>query len=102
MRMYVGDQEALNAFELEELAHGFEDPLPRHFRELFLGAPGDAAKQRAARIAVAGDVLAELLAEGETDEVSLQNAHYAQQLMEAVPLRSVTDTSPSPRVRKAA
>lgn len=70
-------------FELEE--------LPGHFRDLFRGPPGasEPAEHRAARMAVARDVLAELLDEGEHDGLALQDAWYAVRLGGAELLRHV-------------
>ena len=92
MRTYVGGQEAVNAIEFVELACGFEHdlPMPDDFRQLFLGVPGETDEQRAVRLAVAGDVLADLLDMSDVDEVATLNALYAEQLMRAVPLRKRT------------
>ncbi|MCX4824392.1 tail fiber assembly protein [Streptomyces sp. NBC_01142] len=87
MRTYVGGQEALNAFEFGELAYGFGDPMPEDFRDLFVGEPAESTQQRAARMAVAREVLAELQEQSEEDEVSRLNARYAAQLSRVVPLR---------------
>ncbi len=63
--------------------------LPGCFRELFRGPPGvhEAADERAARLAVARDVLAELLDEGNRDDLTLQDAWYALRLGGAELLR---------------
>jgi hypothetical protein len=89
MRTYVGDQEAVNAFEFEELAYGFDEPIPNDFRELFLlGAPGESDEECAARLTVAREVLAELQEEGETDLIARENARYAKALSSVVLLRN--------------
>ncbi|MFE5729297.1 hypothetical protein ACFQ7A_00055 [Streptomyces sp. NPDC056528] len=104
MRTYVGGQEAVNALEFVELAYGFEFdvPMPEDFRELFLGASDETGEQRTVRLAAARDVLAELREASEADEVSLLNALYAEQLMNAVPLRSRDTATRAPGSRKAA
>jgi hypothetical protein len=56
-----------------------DDP-PEDFRDLFLGPPGESAEQRAGRLTAAGDVLAELLDEGASDDLTLQDALYAVRL----------------------
>ncbi|WP_432092299.1 hypothetical protein [Streptomyces sp. bgisy100] len=85
MRTHVSDEEAPEGFQPDASAH-VTDPVPTYFRELFLGEYGESPVQRAARTAVAREVLAELQEEGETDEVARQNALYAQQLSEIAPL----------------
>jgi hypothetical protein len=50
------------------------------FRELFLGTDGESAEERATRLEVAREVLAELLEEGREDDISFLNALYAAQL----------------------
>lgn len=104
MRTYVGGQEAVTALEFAELAYGFEVdvPMPEDFRELFLGAPDETGEQRAIRLAAARDVLADLRESSEADEVSLLNALYAEQLMNAVPLKSRVAATRTPWSRKAA
>ncbi|MDT3395228.1 hypothetical protein RKE29_00940 [Streptomyces sp. B1866] len=81
MRTHVGDQESLDASEPDGTAYGVDD-----FHELFLGRPGETAEQRAVRTEVAKDVLAELLAEGQADEIAFLNAVYAAQLASLTPL----------------
>jgi len=56
--------------------------LPGHFGDLFRGPPGgdESDEQRAARLAAARDVLAELLEEGEHDAFVMQDALYAIRL----------------------
>ncbi|WP_254792835.1 hypothetical protein [Streptomyces sp. CC77] len=88
MRTYVGDQEAWDAFEFEEPACGFDPLADAVFPALFAGVGGEATEASAARLDVAGEVLAELLAAAEEDEVAWLNALYAAQLMGVVPLRS--------------
>lgn len=63
--------------------------LPGCFRELFRGPPGahESADERAARLAVARDVLAELLDAGDHDDLALQDAWYAVRLGGAELLR---------------
>ncbi|WP_208106142.1 hypothetical protein [Streptomyces sp. GC420] len=86
MRTYVGDQEAANPSEFEELALGFEDPTPQFFQALFLGRPGESAADRAARLSVARDVLAELQERGASDDIARQDAEYARALSKLAPL----------------
>jgi hypothetical protein len=62
--------------------------LPGHFRDLFRGPPGETGEQRAARMAVAADVLADLLEEGAHDGITWQDALYAVRLGGAELLRS--------------
>ncbi len=78
--------------------------LPEHFGELFHGPPGDAEsdEQRAARMAVARDVLADLLEEGEADSIAMQDALYAVRLGGAALLRADRRTVRTARVREAA
>lgn len=104
MRTYVGGQEAVNIFEIAELAYGFEfEPAtPEDFRELFLGKPGESAEERAVRLAAAVDVLAELQELSDTDEVSTLNALYAEQLMSVVPLKNQVMAARTPWSKKAA
>ncbi|WP_327368688.1 hypothetical protein [Streptomyces sp. NBC_01217] len=89
MRTYIGGQEAVNVIEFEELAYGFDAALPDDFRELFLlGTPSESADERAARLAVAGEVLAELQEAAKTDAIAGENARYAEALTSVVPLRN--------------
>ncbi|MEV7427088.1 hypothetical protein [Streptomyces sp. NPDC091212] len=53
------------------------EPDPEDFRALFLGKRGESAEERRIREAAARDVLAELVEEGQTDEISRVNAAYA-------------------------
>jgi hypothetical protein len=50
---------------------------PEPFRELFAGRQDEPPEERAARLAAAGDVLAELLEQGGADSVALEDAQYA-------------------------
>ncbi|MEU2506001.1 hypothetical protein ABZ621_14955 [Streptomyces sp. NPDC007863] len=104
MRTYVGGQEAVNALEFTELAYGFEFdvPMPEDFRDLFLGVPDETDEQRAVRLAAARDVLAEMRESSDADEVSLLNTLYAEQLMDAVPLRNRAVKNRTLRSRKVA
>lgn len=52
MRTYVGNQEAWNAYEFEELACGVD-------RELIFGSPYESPEERAARMDAARDILAD-------------------------------------------
>ena len=65
--------------------------LPGHFADLFRGPPGggESGEQRAARMAVAREVLAELLEAGESDGIAMQDALYAVRLGGAGLLRAV-------------
>jgi hypothetical protein len=65
--------------------------LPAHFGDLFRGPPDgcESNDQRAARIAAARDVLAELLEEGTSDGIAMQDALYAVRLGGAQLLCSV-------------
>ncbi|MFC5719889.1 hypothetical protein ACFP1Z_06810 [Streptomyces gamaensis] len=87
MRMYIGSQEALTAAEFLELALGF-DELPAGIdRDLFRGplAP-ESPEERAARLDVAREVIADLAAQGEGgDEIAAWDALYADALTRTVP-----------------
>ncbi|MGP8300185.1 hypothetical protein ACTPOK_20090 [Streptomyces inhibens] len=115
MRTFVGGQEALNAFE--ELAQGSEASVPDDFRSLFAGEPGESGRQRAVRLVVAAEVLAELQELGEDDEIARLNALYAAQLQQrvdrqfrleaaqgsgTVSMHDRASTSPAARVNRAA
>jgi len=102
MRTYVGDLEAVTGSEFEELAYGTEEFLLDDFQELFLGSPDETAEQREARSEVAREVLAELMREGESDEITWLDALYAAQLVSVVPLRNWIGTQRMSWVRKAA
>ncbi|MFJ2185940.1 hypothetical protein ACIOJG_35645 [Streptomyces anulatus] len=87
MRTYIGNHQVLNPAEFEELALGF-DELPLGLdRDLFRGplAP-ESPEERAARLDVAREVIAELAAEGSGgDEVAAWDALYADALTRTVP-----------------
>ncbi|MET7940656.1 hypothetical protein [Streptomyces sp. NPDC005302] len=87
MREYIGNHQAVNAAEFEELALGF-DILPLGIdRDLFRGPLGaESAEERAARLDVAREVIADLAAQGEGgDEVAAWDALYADALTRTVP-----------------
>ena len=104
MRAYDGGQGSLDAFESEALALGFETTWAEDFRRLFLGptaadepaGPVESAEDRAARLAVADDVLAELQDQAAGDEVARSNARYAARLSRYARGRRWT-----PRLRRA-
>ncbi|MGX1886249.1 hypothetical protein [Streptomyces sp. NPDC055287] len=91
MRSYIGNHHVLNGIEFKELALGF-DELPLGLdRDLFRGPlTPESPEDRAAREAVAREVIAELAAQGEVgDEVAAWDALYADALTRTVPfLRS--------------
>jgi hypothetical protein len=85
MRTSARHRESGGAFEQYELAE-----LPSHFRDLFRGPPpgnDESDEQRSARVTAARDVLAELLEEGESDSIVMQDALYAVRLGGAELLR---------------
>ncbi|MGW0559494.1 hypothetical protein ACWDZ4_02395 [Streptomyces sp. NPDC003016] len=87
MRSYIGNHHVLNDIEFTELALGF-DELPLGLdRDLFRGPLTlESAEERAAREAVAREVIAELAAQGEAgDEVAAWDALYADALTRTVP-----------------
>ncbi|MFJ3101790.1 hypothetical protein [Streptomyces sp. NPDC086835] len=87
MRTYIGNHEAANAAEFEELALGF-DELPAGIdRDLFCGPlTHETPEERAARLDVARDVIADLVAQGKGgDEVAAWDALYADALTRTVP-----------------
>ena len=87
MKAFVGSQEALTASEFIELAYGL-DELPTGIdRELFIGVQGESHEERAARLDVAREVLADLRERGERDEIAACDARFAAALAQAVPLR---------------
>lgn len=98
MRNYVGDQEALTVSEFEELARSAERYGTDDFQKLFLGEPDETHEQRAAREAVARDVLADLLREGEADEIAWLDALYAAQLLSVVPLGRLLGSQRTKRI----
>lgn len=87
MRSYIGNHQIVNPAEFEELALGF-DELPLGLdRDLFRGPlTPETAQERAAREAVAREVIAELAALGEGgDEIAAWDALYADALTRTVP-----------------
>ncbi|MFG2984772.1 hypothetical protein ACGFYQ_26550 [Streptomyces sp. NPDC048258] len=87
MRSYIGNREIANPAEFGELALGF-DELPLGLdRDLFRGPLGpETAQERAAREAVAREVIAELAELGEGgDEIAAWDALYADALTRTVP-----------------
>ncbi|MFE3180186.1 hypothetical protein ACFXKR_04680 [Streptomyces violascens] len=87
MRTYIGSHQALNAIEFEELALGF-DELPLGIdRDLFRGPlTPESPEERAARLDVAREVIADLAAQGEGgDEAAAWDALYADALTRTVP-----------------
>ncbi|MFF1376775.1 hypothetical protein [Streptomyces sp. NPDC058308] len=99
MRSYIGTHEVLNTIEFQELAFGFDDLLADSdtdaFQELFRGPlRPESRAERAARLDVARDVLAELREDGESgDEVAAWDALYADALTRTVPLLRVAARS---------
>ncbi|GAA4671762.1 hypothetical protein GCM10023347_27170 [Streptomyces chumphonensis] len=79
MRTFVAGQEAYNASEFTELALGID-------RELFVGVPGESHEERAARMDVAREALADLRERAESDEVAAWDALYAEALTRTVPM----------------
>lgn len=105
MRTYVGNHEVLSPGEFEELALGF-DELPAGIdRDLFRGplAP-ESPEERAARLDVAREVIADLVAQGKGgDEVAAWDALYAEALTRTVPfLRAARAAGRSNRTEEAA
>ncbi|MFI7291422.1 hypothetical protein ACIBRY_32950 [Streptomyces anulatus] len=87
MRTYIGNHQVLNPAEFEELALGY-DELPLGLdRDLFRGPlTPESPQERAARLDVAREVIAELAAEGSGgDEVAAWDALYADALTRTVP-----------------
>ncbi|MFD9631691.1 hypothetical protein [Streptomyces violascens] len=87
MRTYIGSHQTLNAIEFEELALGF-DELPLGIdRDLFRGPlTPESPEERAARLDVAREVIADLAAQGEGgDEAAAWDALYADALTRTVP-----------------
>ncbi|MFH8793290.1 hypothetical protein [Streptomyces sp. NPDC017941] len=75
MKCIVAGHTAVTAVEFAELALGVAERAAGFDPELFTGELGESAQGRAARLAVAREVLAEL---GEADPIA---AVYAQELM---------------------
>ncbi|WP_406387051.1 hypothetical protein [Streptomyces sp. NBC_00211] len=106
MRSYIGNHQIVNPAEFEELALGF-DELPLGLdRDLFRGPlTPETAQERAAREAVAREVIAELAELGEGgDEIAAWDALYADALTRTVPfLRGAArDAGRSARAGEAA
>ncbi|MEU7725182.1 hypothetical protein AB0B78_08030 [Streptomyces sp. NPDC040724] len=106
MRSYIGNHQIVNLAEFEELALGF-DELPLGLdRDLFRGPLGtETAQKRAAREAVAREVIADLAELGEGgDEIAAWDALYADALTRTVPfLRAASrDAGRSARTGEAA
>lgn len=101
MRTSVCDQEAVSEAEFKEIANGFHGNCPEGFRELFLGLTGESADERAARRAVAREVLAELQEQSETDDIARLNALYAEQLSRVVLMRAKASAPRTPWARAA-
>lgn len=76
MRSFVAGQEAFDASEFAELALG----VTGIDHELFAGVPGESVLERAARLDVAGEVLAELCREDP------EAAEIAAELLRTAPL----------------
>ncbi|MFF3309005.1 hypothetical protein [Streptomyces sp. NPDC002952] len=95
MRTYIGNHQALDDVEFEELALGF-DVLPLGIdRDLFRGplAP-ESREERAARLDVAREVIEELAAQGEGgDEIAAWDALYADALTCTVPFLRAARTA---------
>ncbi|QGV78531.1 hypothetical protein [Streptomyces ficellus] len=95
MRTYIGTRQVLDAAEFAELALGMEELPAGIDRDLFRGplAP-ESAEERAARLDVAREVIAELAAEGEAgDEVAGWDALYADALTRTVPFLRAARTA---------
>lgn len=105
MSTYADGHEGVSTHEFGEWLYGLGEPAPEDFRDLFLG-PSDkhdeSDEQRAARLEAAAEVLAELLEESETDEISLLNALYATQLSSIAPLRFMAGVEHVTQARSAA
>ncbi|MET8686314.1 hypothetical protein ABZV77_19070 [Streptomyces sp. NPDC004732] len=90
MKCIVAGHTAVTAKEFAELALGFAEHAAGFDTELFTGEAGESAEDRAARLAVARDVVKEL---GEVDPVA---AAYARALLRASDL-----PARAPRPRRA-
>jgi hypothetical protein len=105
MRTYIGNHEVLNAAEFEELALGF-DELPLGIdRDLFRGPlTPESAEERAARLDVAREVIADLRERGEDgDVIAAWDALYADALTRTVPfLRAARSAGGSAGTEEAA
>ncbi|MEU1779251.1 hypothetical protein ABZ545_07145 [Streptomyces abikoensis] len=105
MRTFIGAHEALDAVEFAELALGLPELLSGIDRDLFCGPlVPESPQERAARLDVAREVLAELREQGEAgDEIAAWNALYADALTRTVPfLRAASTVGHSPRAGEAA
>ncbi|MET7583521.1 hypothetical protein [Streptomyces microflavus] len=84
MKSIVAGREAVTATEFVELALGID-------LELFTGSPTESVMDRAARLDVAREVLADLW------ESDPETAAYAESLMRALPLKQSRPTGRRPR-----
>ncbi|MBZ4321472.1 hypothetical protein [Streptomyces huiliensis] len=99
MRSYVEDEQVSKV--LRDRTSDGSRVSPEDFRELFHGVAGETAEERAARLAVAESVLAELLELSETDEVAAEDALYAAYLNSTALWRVKVDTWPNRPTRAA-
>ncbi|MFE2091839.1 hypothetical protein [Streptomyces sp. NPDC059460] len=84
MKTIVAGHEAVTATEFAELALGID-------LELFTGSAAESAMDRAARLDVAHEVLAELR------ESDPETAAYAESLLRTLPLKSPRSSGRRPR-----
>ncbi|WP_327239672.1 hypothetical protein OG243_13635 [Streptomyces sp. NBC_01318] len=84
MKTIVAGHEAVTATEFAELALGID-------LELFTGSATESAMDRAARLDVAHEVLAELR------ESDPETAAYAESLLRTLPLKSLCSSGRRPR-----
>ncbi|MET7856064.1 hypothetical protein ABZS81_02285 [Streptomyces sp. NPDC005318] len=84
MKTIVAGHEAVTATEFAELALGID-------LELFTGSAAESAMERAARLDVAHEVLAELR------ESDPETAAYAESLLRTLPLKSPHSSGRRPR-----
>lgn len=84
MKCIVAGHEAVTAKEFAELAFGID-------LELFIGPAVESAEERAVRLAVAREVLAELR------ESDREAAAYAEALLRTSPLKDVRAAARRPR-----
>jgi hypothetical protein len=92
MKSFIGARHVLSAAEFVELALGLDDdlspPLAGIDLDLFRGPlTGETAAERAARLDVAAEVLADLREQGDGDEIAALDAAYATALLRTTPLR---------------
>jgi hypothetical protein len=105
---HVHDQEKRMPTYAGRRCHLREPPPPESgedFCELFAGPPPECpepAEERAARLAAARDVLAELLHDAATDDLAREDALYALRLASGARRASVALRAPSSRVGEAA